>query len=390
MGADRKLVALDQFTATTQDGTTRLRSSGRTLPGVTTSGDYGVAAFSTPIAFVTGRVTGPAAIVTVDNWPLAAATATANGRFVLPVRASATLTLRFLDAATLAELGEANVQTLAGGTRDIGTPLGSRGATLTVRATPDSQSVADIGDPIAFTFSEPVDASSVTTTSVLVTDTAGRRVFGRFDRSGDGRVVSFTPLRRWKFATRYRYSVAQAVRSLSGTTLALAFSGEFTTFAPRLVATAATGDARDVAVTGSGLAAVVGDAGLAVVDVTSPAAPAVRTTLPMAGGARGVALRESPLTDRLGAIRGSPLAVVATGTASGTGRAEVVSLENATAPSVVGRAQLTTAPGQVAPANVPAAAGTPALVALTGDGRALVAVEGVGVSSFGARRRGSR
>ncbi len=382
VGADRKLVALDQFTATTQDGATRLRSSGRTLPGVTASGDYGVAAFSTPMSFVAGRVTGPAAIVTVDNWPLAAVTTTANGRFVLPVRASATLTLRFLDAATLAELGQASVQSLAVGTRDIGTPLGTGAATMTVLAAPDSRSVADIGTPIVFTFSEPVDPASVSAANILVTDTAGRRVFGRFDRSGDGRVVTFSPLRRWKFATRYRYSVAQAVRSLSGTTLAQAFSGEFTTFAPRVVANAATGDARDVAVGGTGLAAVAGGTGLAVVDVSSPATPAVRATLPVAGGARGVALRESPLVDRLGATRSGPLAVVAAGNASGTGRAEVVSLENVTAPSLVGQAQLTTAPGAAAPANVPAAAGTPASVALTADGRALVAVEGVGVSSL--------
>lgn len=382
VGGDRKLVALDQFTVSTQDGATHLRTSGRALPGVTASGEYGVAAFPAPISFITGRITGPAAIVTVDNWPLAAVTVTANGRFVLPVRASATLTLRFLDATTLAELGQAGVQSPAGGSYDIGTPLGAGAATMTVMATPDSRSVADIGTPIVLTFSEPVDPGSVSAANILVTDAAGRRVFGRFDRSADGRVITFSPLRRWKFGTRYRYSVAQAVRSLSGATLARAFGGEFTTFAPRLVATADTGVARDVAVTSDGLAAVVGDAGLAVVDVASPAAPVVRATLPVAGGARGVALRESALTDRLGANHAGPIAVVAAGNASGTGRSEVVSLENATAPAAIGQAQLTTAPGQAAPANVPAVPGTPASVAFTADGRALVAVEGVGVSSL--------
>jgi PKD repeat protein len=382
VGTQTGLLVLDQLQAVELGGTTLLRTRGGQLPGVTAGGDFAVVTVPAGVGLVTGRVTGPPAIVSVDGWPFVAVTTTANGRFVLPVRASASLRLRFLEPGTFVERGTADVQSpAAGGTSDLGTPLGVPSATLTVRATPDAQSLVDIGDPIVFTFSEPVDPSITSTASVVVTDAAGRRVFGSVARSGDGSVVTFTPTRRWKYATRYRYGVAPNVRALSGATLAQPLSGEFTTFAPRLITSAPVGETRDVAVAGATVAAV-GGAGLAVVDASSPAAPVVQARLPMTGGARGVAISSAAFVDRAGTTRPGPIAVVAAGQASGTGRAEVVSLANPSAPAVIGQVQLTTAPGQPAPQGVAPAPGTPVSVVVTTDGRAVAAIEGVGVSSL--------
>ena len=382
VGGQVRLLALDQFSATTVSGSTALRTTGRLLPGVTATGDLAVVEVPGGVALLTGRVTGPPAIVAVDGWPFVAATTTANGRFVLPVRAGGALTLRFLDAASFAERGTALAQSPgANRTADVGSPLGAPSSTLTVTATPDAQSLVDIGDPIVFTFAEPVDGASVNTTSIVVTDTAGRRVPGSLVRSDDGLVATFTPARRWKYATRYRYGVGLAVRAQSGATLALPFSGEFTTFAPKVVGTLALGsDVFDVAATDQVVVAGTATA-VSLVDVSSLSTPVARGAVQTPGGTRGVALlREPGFTDRAGAERTGTFAVAVSGDASGAGAARVIDVGAADTPIVIGNVQLTTAPGQPAPQGVPASSGVPVAVALSST-QAYVATTAVGVQS---------
>ncbi len=371
------LTLIDRFTVVDVGGPARLRTSGRDLPGVSRAGEYVVV--SGPVAFVTGRASGSAARVVVDGLPFIFETGGANGTFVVAVQANAPFSLQFLSATTGAVLGTATGNAPpAGQSLDVGSPLAPAGGVLTASMQPDAQSVVEIGTPIIFRFSEPLDRSSVSASAIVVTDPAGSRAYGRVTVGDDDRTVTFVPLRRWAFGTRYRYGLSPGIVAASGARLARAVSGEFTTFAPSSLGSVATGTTFEVAAAGA--IAVVGTAtGVQMVNVANPLNPQVMSQVPLAGGARGVALVPSPIVNRNGdAVVGSFVAVVS-GDATTGGRLQILDISNAAAPVVLGTAQLTAVPGQAPPAGVPAAVGTPRSVVITPDQRALVAVEGVGL-----------
>ncbi len=379
VNGETKLAVVDRLERIEEGGVGRLRTVGRDLPGASRAGEYVVV--SGPVVFVTGQASGPAATVMADGSPFIFETDGANGAFALPVPADAPFTLRFFDAATGAALGTTNGQApQAGGGIDLGLPLAPASGTLMVSAQPDQQSVVDIGAPIVFTFSEPIDRASVTPSAFVVTDAAGARAFGQIAVSDDGRTVTFVPLRRWKFGMRYRYGVATSVVAASGARLQQTFSGEFTTFAPRLLGTVALNGARDVAVAGN-VGIVATASGAAVLDVTRGDAPISGANIPIAGGARGVALVTSPLIDRNGQPTSLPVAVVAAGDAGSVGVVQTYSLSAPDAPVLLGSTQLTTPSGQSPPAGVPDAPGVPNAVIVTASGRALVAVRDIGLQS---------
>jgi hypothetical protein len=379
VGAEQRLVAVDELVVVPAHGGALLRTRGPLLPGLTRPGVVAVISSAEPLALLVGRIAGPPAIVTADGWPLVAETTTANGRFALPVRAGAALTLRAVNRATLEEIASFQVTApAAGASADIGTPLGSVGSTLTVTATPDTRSLVDIGAPVVFTFSEPVDPASLAS-SVLVTDAAGRRVFGRLERNDTGEVVTFTPDRRWKFGSRYRYGVGLGVKALSGATLAAPFSGEFTTFAPRVLSTLDLGEARDVAAA-NGIAWVATSSGVSVVDVNRPTAPVERAAIPLPGGAASVALVTTPFTDRVGQARSGTFGVVVFGDPVGGGFLEIYDLQAPAAPQRVGRVQVSAAAGVTPRGFSPLPPGTPRHVSVEGT-RALVTVAGAGVQA---------
>ena len=374
------LSLVDRFAPVDVGGVPRLRTVGRNLPGATRSGDYAVAAG--PVAFVTGRASGPAALVTADGLPFVFETEGANGFFIVPVLADAAFSLRFVDLVTGTEIGTATGHgPNAGAAVDIGHPLTNTTEVLTVSAQPDSQSVVEIGTPIVFSFSTPLDPSTVTPNAFVVTDPSGVRQFGRLAVSADGRTVTFVPARRWKFGTRYRYGVATSVVAMSGARLAQPFDGQFITFAPSTISAAAVGTAFDTAVAGS--IAVVGTAsGAAILDVASPRSPQMHAQIPLPGGARGVVVLPShTLTNRQGQAVSGTFAVIVSGDATTGGRLQLFDISEPSSPVLIGSAQLTAAPGQTPPAGVPARAGTPRRVRVTTDNRALVAVEGVGLVS---------
>ena len=178
VGGVPKLAVVDRLDRVEVNGSARLRTVGRNLPGASRPGEYVVV--SGPFAFVTGRASGPAALVTVDGSPFVFETGAANGAFAVPVAAGAAFTLRFVDAATGGALGSTTGQApAAGGAADVGSPLASPTGVLTVTAQPDAQSVVDIGTPLVFTFSEALDRASVVPNAFVVTDAAGARAFGR-------------------------------------------------------------------------------------------------------------------------------------------------------------------------------------------------------------------
>ena len=204
-------------------------------------------------------------------------------------------------------------------------------------------------------------------------------MLGTLVRGEDGSVVTFTPSRRWKFGTRYRYGVSQAVRALSGATLAQSFNGEFTTFAPRVIGNVALPDVRDVAVAGP-VAVAATSSGLAVLDLAQPGAPSVVAQLAVPGGANAIAIVSGGVTDRAGQTVPGRVVVAATGDGITAGALRSYSISDPASPALLGSTQLTTASGQAPPAGVPGP-GTPVGVAIGEGGRAFVATRNVGVQS---------
>ena len=200
-------------------------------------------------------------------------------------------------------------------------------------------------------------------------------------RASDGTSVSFTPSRRWRYGTRYRYGVATSALARTGARLRAPFNSQFTTFQPSVVGSLALSDARDVAVSG-GTAVVATSTGITTVDVASPRAPRVVTETAIAGGANGVTiLSGAPITDRNGQSHAGPIALVASGGTSSGGTLRSFDLATPSSPTALGSTQLTNAAGQTPPAGVSPFVGTPRAIVAGPDGLAFVAIEGVGASS---------
>ena len=89
---------------------------------MTTGGHYAIVSTHDQLVFVTGVVSGAQATVMVDGLPFVFTTGGPNGRFIVPVRANATFTLRFYDANGSVR-GTTSSEAPGGGTKDIGDPL---------------------------------------------------------------------------------------------------------------------------------------------------------------------------------------------------------------------------------------------------------------------------
>jgi hypothetical protein len=366
------LAVVDEVERVDEGGAPHLVTAGRAAPGVRASGTYAVVASSTPLVFLTGRIAGPPAVVSVAGTPFVFAASGPNAAFRVPVAAGAPYTLVFSDPQTGAAQGLASGVAPLAGEADLGVPLAPAAPVLSVRATPDASSLVDIGASVVLTFSEPLDATTVGGGTIFVTDLAGNRVFGRLALSADGAQVTFAPLRRWHYGRTYRYAVAGGVLAQSGARLAAPFDGTFTTFAPALIANADIGSTGDVAVSGSVLLAG-GDGGLTVLDVTAPEKPAAISATALAGGVGGVAfLAGAGLADRTGALLPAALALVASGDPTTVGRVTVFDLTTPAAPAALGAAQVSAAQGAPGPIEVDA------------DGAAAVACRAVGVVAVAA------
>lgn len=363
------------------DGTI-LQTAGRELPGATAAGTYAVIGADMPLVFVSGKVSGPPALVSLDGTPVAYVTTTPNAYFTLPVPAGQSFAITFRDGTTGDLRGSATGTAPASGILDLGDPLGGTASTLRVAARPDSTTPVDIATPLEFTFSEAVDEQTLAA-AIRVTDPTGSRVAGSFNRSADGLRATFTPQRRWRFASSYRYTVAPTVTALSGNRPAAELGGQFTTFAPQLLSTVPGDSVRDLALSGP-LAVAAGVAGLTTYDLTAADTPLKSGSLSLQGGASGIALMTgATLTDRNGAPVPAKLALVAAGSTTTAGSLQVVDLTAPAAPVAIGSTRLTTPTGSPAVAGVPNLPGTPAAVAVTADQRAVVAVRGIGVESVG-------
>ncbi len=306
-------------------------------------------------------------------------TAGANGRFVVPVRASQPFTLRILGLDG-APRGLVTGVAPGTGSVDVGDPFGAPIRRLTLTAEPGANSVVDPSTPVVFRFSEPIDPRGLAS-AIVVLDDGGSRVFGTTSIDSTGLTATFKPSRRWRYGTAYRYAVATTLNALSGARLASPFSGGFTTFRPSVVSTLDIGDTRDVAVSG-GLAVAATATGLATVNLSSPLAPALHSHVSIPGGAGGVALLpQASIVDRTGATRTGAFAIIAGGSETTAGVVRTFDVGTPITPTSIGSAQVTRAPGTSPPSPVPPLSGTPRSVVVDIDNRALVAIEDVGVAS---------
>src|SRR6185503_8953435 len=209
-----QLLLVDRMQRVTVGQATLLQTAGRDLPGATGAGEYAVVSTHDPLVFATGVANGPDTLVAVDGLPFSFLTRGPNGRFVIPIRPNQAFTVRFRTTAGVVR-GTATGQAPASGTIDLGDPLDHSGVPLTVRGDPGDRSVVDITTPITLRFSEPVDAGTVSN-GLVVTDEGGTRIFGGLSVSDGGLTATFSPARRWRFATTYRYGLATSVLARSG------------------------------------------------------------------------------------------------------------------------------------------------------------------------------
>src|SRR5207342_1674333 len=120
VGDVARLSVVDLLSRTDHDGEPVLSTSGRDLPGMSSTGDYAVVSSAAPIVFVRGRLTGAAAVATFDGSPFVFETDGPNGTFALPVVAGRPFTLQYLDASSGAVLGSSSGTAPATGAVDLG------------------------------------------------------------------------------------------------------------------------------------------------------------------------------------------------------------------------------------------------------------------------------
>ncbi|MCI0441056.1 MAG: Ig-like domain-containing protein, partial [Chloroflexi bacterium] len=365
LDGEARLAVVDRLDVASDNGALELVTAGRELPGAAGAGQYAVVSATSPLAFVAGRLTGPAVAVSVDGLPFVFEASTPNSSFSVPVVAGQPFSLSFIDPQTGEVKGTASGQAPASGGLDIGEPLGDAASQLQVSAQPDANSVVDITQPIIFDFSEPIDTQTLNANNIVVTDALGGRIFGEFEVSGDGGRVTFTPLGTWLYGQTVRYGVSTRVLGVSGARLPQTFSGSFTTFGPSQIGGAAVGNVRDTALFGS--VAVIGtDTGIKTVDMTNPVSPTVLDEFGVSGGVSGVAVVDGvSFNDRNGNLVQGAIALAASGDAATGGSLEIFDLNDPANLALLGSAQL---PGTGAPKSVVFGANDTALVAIQGVG----------------------
>ena len=384
IAGDPVLVVVDALDRVDGPSGVRLQTRGDALPGVRESGEYVVLASSTPLSEVEGRVTGPPAAVRLQGTPLVAIGTAPNQGFVLPVSAGSGFSLAFVDPADGSLRGTASdTAPPTGATLDLGEPLGSAGGNLVLlSARPGPEDLAEIGATIELEFDQAIDAATAGSNTLVVTDENGASVTGRIELSSAGRVVRFTPLRRFAFGSRYRYGVSRELRGESGARLAAPFDSGFTTFAPSLRASVplsrldgSRADAVDVAAA-DGVVVLASENGVSAFDIGDPGAPRSVASWDVAGGSTGVALLPfgpAPLVDRAGNPIARPLVAALSGGPADPLRAELLDLLGGSAPTLLGSVELG-----------PASAATVRRLSFADDGRAVAAIDGRGLVSLDA------
>ncbi|RPJ61420.1 MAG: hypothetical protein EHM23_07000 [Acidobacteria bacterium] len=225
--------------------------AGVVLPGITEGGTYAFIRLPGPFGYASGTVTHsatPAAGVrlTVDTTPFIDVTAS-NGRYLLPGLAGSDFQgLNNLSAASLAsdETGNATVS-LASQDALSEAAIAVASIPLAVASVNPSAGATGIAVSagIRASFTKPVTATSVSSSSFKVSTTAGNPVAGSVVVLPGNQAATFTPSSALAPGTTYRVELTAAVLDLYGHPLPAAFSSTFTTAATPPAAGRLTPDA---------------------------------------------------------------------------------------------------------------------------------------------------
>jgi len=154
--------------------------------------------------------------------------------------------------------GTTYVLTVTTGVQDVGgTPMAAQFTTSftttgpapdvtapTVTSTSPANNTVNVavGSTVSATFSEAMNAGTVTGSSVTLTPTAGGAAIpAAFNYNAASRIATLTPSSSLAFSTSYTLTVSTAVQDVAGNALAATFSSTFTTDAGDVTAPTVTG-----------------------------------------------------------------------------------------------------------------------------------------------------
>ncbi|RRS34683.1 MAG: hypothetical protein OI74_04570 [Gammaproteobacteria bacterium (ex Lamellibrachia satsuma)] len=204
---------------------TRIQVNGLTLPGITRSGDYLFLRSMDPLGLVAGSVFMPGgvnpqaqALVTSDSAPFADITGFGGGYVVAGVAATQTS----VAAAELASGDAASAQVTVGSAATVTTlDITLNLVAPSVVSTDPAGGALDVllNQPIVVNFSEPIDETTLTDTSVVLTLDDGTPVAVSRVVSADGSSLSIIAAGGLSSATVYVLTLTDAVADLGGNAL---------------------------------------------------------------------------------------------------------------------------------------------------------------------------
>ncbi|MCC6640621.1 MAG: Ig-like domain-containing protein, partial [Deltaproteobacteria bacterium] len=336
--------------------------------GLREPGGYWIVRAPSDLAWIEGRADGDV-LVGAEGSAFVTRPADPGGAFLLPVPSGRPLVLRRLDAVTGAERSRRSAPALAAGETRAEARLGDDGlAALVVVARSGPGGRVHGRGPVAFEFSQPVSAASVTPTSVVVSDANGRAVAAERRLVGDGSRLEIVPERPWRFGGHYAYRVTTEVAGIGGARLAADQMGAFEAFQPSVVARVAGSDVRDAAVA-SPLAFALDAGRLRPLDLTNPSAPI-----------EGVRLELGAATSRLlrHVAQDAPLLLAAGGGGAEYGAVQRIGITDPLRPVLAAARRLSTPEGASTLGGVDPRPGIPSALAAAQDA-AVVATQGIGL-----------
>ena len=163
-------------------------------------------------------------------------TATPNNKYSTPISITSTTTLKFMAVDTAGNTGDIYIQTY---TIDTSSP-----AVRTVSPSDGARAVAIDSPGISASFSEPVDRSTVTTSSFTLTDTTNNNaVSGTVALDTASTTATFTPSQNLAYSTTYKATITTGVKDVAGNALSSEKTWTFSTGpAPDTTAPTVTAD----------------------------------------------------------------------------------------------------------------------------------------------------
>ena len=218
--AKLKLVALARQSGSLISSDTVM--AGITLPGITTSGNYYFLQAKGPIGFVTGTVTDAAGsayngtlVKTAQGSLVDLTPATGNYLVAAPV---ALLTATAIDLYKNDEVSGSGTLTAPNQVITLDLKILMLPPTL-VSVAPNGINIQP-NAPVVATFSKSIDKTSISTTTLKLTDANGDLVPGVFTFSVDSKVVTFSPSDLLNSEQSYSVTVDGGIKDLQGYSLA--------------------------------------------------------------------------------------------------------------------------------------------------------------------------